>query len=75
MNFEDWENDENIEPLPQYKVNETTFENLGHVMKKNGGGVIWTFDEARHFFSQLGFYKQGSSRDETTLWSLHCPSI
>ena len=69
MNFEDWGDDD--EPLPRFKVNETTFENLGIVMEKNGGRVIWMFDEARHFFAQLGFYQKGSSRDETTLLSLY----
>ena len=71
MNFEDWNENDDDKSLPRYKVNETTFENLGLVMEKNGGRIIWMFDEARHFFSQLGFYQKGTSRDETTLLSLY----
>ena len=70
MNFGDYLDKDNI--LPQFKVQETTFENLGMVMEKNDGRVIWMFDEARHFFAQLGYYnKGGSSRDENLLLSLY----
>ena len=52
-------------------MNETTFENLGLVMENNAGRVIWYFDEARHFFAQLGLYQKGSTRDESVLLSLY----
>ena len=74
LKFEEYfetENEEN-QALPQYKVQETTFENLGLVMQNNRGRVIWFFDEARHFFAQLGYYnKGGSTRDENLLLSLY----
>ena len=63
--------EEDDSPHPTYKVNETTFENLGIVMEGNNGQVIWYFDEARHFFAQLGMYQKGSPRDESALLSLY----
>ena len=56
---------------PQYRVNETTFEKLGLVMQENDGKVVWYFDEGCHFFSQLGLYQKGSSRDESVLLTLY----
>ena len=67
------ENDEDQQDIDttQYRVNETTFEKLGLVMQKNDGKVVWYFDEGRHFFSQLGLYQKGSSRDESVLLTLY----
>ena len=54
-----------------YQICESTFEKLGLTMQANNGKTIWFFDEARHFFSQLGLYQKGSSRDESVLLSLY----
>ena len=54
-----------------FKVCETTFEKLGLLMQANHNKMIWYFDEARHFFSQLGLYQKGPSRDESVLLSLY----
>ena len=54
-----------------YQICESTFEKLGLIMEKNDGHLCWYFDEARHFFSQLGLYQKGSSRDESVLLSLY----
>ena len=54
-----------------YQVCESTFEKLGLTMQANDGKICWFFDEARHFFSQLGLYQKGSSRDESVLLSLY----
>ena len=63
--------DEHGEATPQYKVNETTFEKLGLIIASNEGKVDWYFDEGWHFFSQLGLYQKGSSRDESVLLTLY----
>ena len=54
-----------------HKVCETTFEKLGLLMEENNGRMVWQFDEARHFFAQLGMYQKGPSRDENLLLSLY----
>ena len=42
----------------EFHLSETTFEKMGLLMEKNDGKIIWQFDEARHFFSQLGLYQK-----------------
>ena len=54
-----------------YLINESTFEKLGLTMQQNNGHAAWYFDEACHFFSQLGLYNKGSLRDEAVLLSLY----
>ena len=56
---------------PEYHLCETTFEKMGLLMEKNNGKLIWQFDEARHFFSQLGIYNRMPSRDEGALLFLY----
>ena len=35
-------------------VHETSFEKLGATLQETDGRRMWSFDEARHFWSQLG---------------------
>ena len=62
---------EDEEDMIDFKVCETTFEKLGLLMQNNSGKMIWQFDEARHFFAQLGLYQKTPSRDEAALLSLY----
>ena len=55
----------------EFNLCETTFEKLGILTQKNNGKIVWQFDEARHFFAQLGLYQKVPSRDEGTLLFLY----
>ena len=38
----------------EFLLHETTFEKLGSLLEENNGRKLWVFDEARHFWSQIG---------------------
>ena len=57
---------------PQLCIDNFSFEELHHVMKRNGSQILGLFDEMSTMYSQLDLYKQsGSVMDRKTLITLN----
>ena len=57
---------------PQLSIDNFSFEELHHVMRRNGSQMLGLFDEMSTMYSQLDLYKQsGSVMDRKTLITLN----
>ena len=57
---------------PQLIIDNFSFEELHHVMKRNGSQILGLFDEMSTLYGQLDLYKQsGSVKDRKTLITLN----
>ena len=62
----------NTDNPPQLCIDNFSFEELHHVMKRNGSQILGLFDEMSTMYSQLDLYKQsGSVMDRKTLITLN----
>jgi len=71
MEAEKWRRQQN-NLQPQAPTTHFSFEELHHVMKRNGPQILELFDEMSTMYSQLDLYKQsGSVMDRKTLITLN----
>ena len=62
----------NADSPPQLIIDNFSFEELHHVMKRNGSQILGLFDEMSTLYAQLDLYKQsGSVMDRKTLITLN----
>ena len=61
-----------LDTPPQLIIDNFSFEELHHVMKRNGSQILGLFDEMSTLYAQLDLYKQsGSVMDRKTLITLN----
>ena len=61
-----------LDTPPQLIIDNFSFEELHHVMKRNGSQILGLFDEMSTLYAQLDLYKQsGSIMDRKTLITLN----